>query len=173
VLAETGKPIEFGPSNVTFNFETSPFGYGPLLTNNIVTPDDVLIESITENMPAVNFLLSNRQLNDILSDPYYQDNGHLLQIGDGDTTTPIFNKIVSQGTEVSDSNTFHVGGISSFNNNGYASPYATYTTVSSDGDDNGKITNVFIRQVPIVITSTGVDFTFYNYKKSNTFNPTK
>jgi hypothetical protein len=174
VLPDSGKSIDFGPSNVDFSFfQSNLFGPSPLLANNLVYYTDGEFDNLVET-PRVNYLFSNAELEKILtdSDGYYS-NGHSLYIGAGTA-----NKIVSfQNYSSSTDNEYPVGGISSYPNTsndsldtGYVSPYTSYFTKSGD-DVKGQISSIYFSQVPVLIQPNGIDYTFYNFKQGNTFNP--
>jgi hypothetical protein len=168
-LAETGKPFQFSSDKVDFDYASSIFGPGPLLSSNlsgITFKDDSNSTTIDTSIPLVDLFMSNAKINTILQNDYYGGvQNKKVYIGQGTS-----NELVPQGvlTALGDGQ-YPVGGIGSYSSSapGFSSPYVNYV----EDPTSHKISNVYFSQVPVLIKTNSVDYAFYNFKKDAGFNP--
>jgi hypothetical protein len=169
-LAETGSPFQFASDKVDFSYASSMFGPGPLLSSNLnddTFKDDSNNTTIEEDsIPLIDLFMSNAKINTMLqTSDYYTTGGHKVYIGQGTSNQLVTNAVLTAPGP----GQYPVGGVIPYASAtpGFSSPYVNYV----EDPTSHKISNVYFSQVPILIKSKSIDYTFYNFKKDSGFNP--
>jgi hypothetical protein len=169
-LAETGSPFQFSSDKVDFSYASSIFGPGPLLSSNLngnAFKDDSNNTTITTgSIPLIDLFMSNAKVNSILqTSDYYTTSGHKVYIGQGTSNQLVTNSVLT----APGLGQYPVGGIIPYSaaTPGFSSPYVNYV----EDPSSHKISSVYFSQIPVLIKSKSMDYTFYNFKKDSGFNP--
>jgi hypothetical protein len=165
-LAETGKSFQFSTDKVDFDYASSIFGPGPLLSSNLsgtTFKDDTNSTSINTSVPLVDLFMSNAKINTMLKNEYYRS--HKLYIGQGTSNQLVSNEILT----ALETGQYPVGGVENYSSiaPGFSSPYVNYV----ENPTTHQVSSVYFSQVPVLIKANNVDYTYYDFKKDSGFNP--